>query len=112
MNCVRLSLEKPAKKGELRIFNQLTEIFTVNELAQKTVEAGEKISLNVKIKNIENPRKELEEHYYNPVHTGLIELGLEPHYLTQEVLIEMMNFVIKHKANIAEHKIFRNTKWD
>ena len=112
LNCVRLSLEKPAKKGELRIFNQLTEIFTVNELAQKTVEAGEKISLNVKIKNIENPRKELEEHYYNPVHTGLIELGLEPHYLTQEVLIEMMNFVIKHKANIAEHKIFRNTKWD
>jgi UDP-sulfoquinovose synthase len=112
LNCVRLSLENPADKGELRIFNQLTETFTVNELAQKTVEAGDKIGLNVKIKNIENPRKELEEHYYNPVHTGLIELGLEPHFLTQEVLMEMMNFVIKHKSNIAEHKIFRGTKWD
>jgi len=83
-----------------------------NEFAEKTVKAGEKIGLDVKIKNIENPRKEMEEHYYNPVHTGLIELGLEPHLLTQEVLIEMMNVVIKHKANIAEHKIFRGTKWD
>jgi len=112
LNCVRLSLENPADKGELRIFNQLTETFTVNELAEKTVKAGEKIGLDVKIKNIENPRKEMEEHYYNPVHTGLIKLGLEPHLLTEEVLIEMMNVVIKHKANIAEHKIFRGTKWD
>lgn len=112
LNCVRLSLENPADKGELRIFNQLTETFTVNELAEKTVKAGEKIGLDVKIKSIENPRKEMEEHYYNPVHTGLIELGLEPNLLTQEVLIEMMNVVKKYKHNIAEHKIFRGTKWD
>jgi UDP-sulfoquinovose synthase len=112
LNCVRLSIENPADKGELRIFNQLTETFTVNELAEKTVKAGEKIGLDVKIKSIENPRKEMEEHYYNPVHTGLIELGLEPNLLTQEVLIEMMNVVKKHKHNIAEHKIFRGTKWD
>ncbi len=112
LNCVRLSLENPADKGELRIFNQLTETFTVNELAEKTVKAGAKIGLDVKIKSIENPRKEMEEHYYNPVHTGLIELGLEPNLLTQEVLIEMMNVVKKYKHNIAEHKIFRGTKWD
>lgn len=112
LNCVRLSLENPAQKGELRIFNQLTETFSVNELAEKTAEAGRQIGLEVQIKNIENPRKELEEHYYNPVHTGLIDLGLKPHLLTQDVLVKMMNFVIKHKINIGEHKIFRGTKWD
>ncbi len=112
LNCVKLSLENQAAKGELRIFNQLTETFSVNELAERILNAGQKIGLDVTIKNIENPRKELEEHYYRPAHTGLVELGLKPHFLTEEVLIEMMNFVIKHKHNIAEHKIFRGTKWD
>lgn len=54
----------------------------------------------------------MEEHYYNPPHTGLLDLGLKPHYLTQEVLIEMMEFVMKYRDNIAEHRIFRGTKWD
>ncbi|MCD4677356.1 MAG: NAD-dependent epimerase/dehydratase family protein [Desulfobacula sp.] len=112
LNCVKLSLENPAKKGELQIFNQLTETFSVNELAGKIFNAGQKIGLDVTIKSIENPRKEMEEHYYNPVHTGLVELGLKPHFLTEEVLVEMMNFVIKYKYNIAKHKIFRGTKWD
>ena len=112
LNCVRLSLENPAKKGELRIFNQLTQTFSVNELAQIIVKAGEAIGLDVNIQTIKNPRKEMEEHYYNPTYTGLIELGLKPHFLTQDVLIDMMYFVIKHKANIEEHKIFRGTKWD
>lgn len=112
LNCVKLSLEKPADSGELRIFNQLTETFSVNELAEKIFDAGQNIGLDVKIKNIENPRKEMEDHYYNPTHTGLIEMGLKPNFLTDEVLIEMLNFVIKHKQNIKEHKIFRGTKWD
>ncbi|MDA3790866.1 MAG: NAD-dependent epimerase/dehydratase family protein [Desulfobacula sp.] len=112
LNCVNLSLENPADKGELRIFNQLTETFSVNELAERILNAGQKIGLDVKIKNLENPRKEMEEHYYNPVHTGLVELGLKPNLLTDEVMVEMMNFVIKYKHNIAEYKIFRGTKWD
>lgn len=112
LNCVRLSLENPAKQGELRIFNQFTETFNVNELAQRIFDAGRKIGLDVKIKKIKNPRKEMEEHYYNPTHTGLLELGLKPLLLTQDVLIEMINFVGKYKNNISEHKIFRGTKWD
>ena len=31
------------------------------------------------IDHVANPRVELEEHYYNPVHTKLPSLGLEPH---------------------------------
>ncbi len=111
LNCVRLSLENPAEKGELRIFNQLTETFTVNELAEKVQLVGKRLGLNVKIKTLENPRKEKEEHYYNPKHTGLLELGLQPHFLTDEVLIEMMEYIIKYRDNIREHKIFRNIKW-
>ncbi len=111
LNCVRLSIESPADKGELRIFNQFTEIFSVNELAEKVQSVGVQLGIDMKIQNIENPRKELEEHYYNPKHTGLIDLGLSPNYLTSEVMAKMMEFVISHKSNISRHKIFRGTQW-
>ena len=111
LNCVRLSMENPADKGELRIFNQFTETFSVNELADKVKQAGVHLGLGVEINNIENPRKELEEHYYNPQHTGLLELGLKPNYLTDDVLAQMLEHVIKHKDRIGKHKIFRGTKW-
>jgi len=111
LNCVRLSLENPANKGELRIFNQFTETFSVNELANKVQAAGKLLDLNVQIKNVENPRKELEEHYYNPKHTGLLDMGLEPNYLTDVELVRIMEYVIKHRESIDKHKIFLGTKW-
>jgi UDP-sulfoquinovose synthase len=111
LNCIRLSMENPAEKGELRIFNQFTETFSVNQLAEKVQVVGNAMGLNVQINSIENPRKEKEEHYYNPKHTGLLELGLQPHFLTDEVLSEMMQCVMKHKDGIHHHKIFRGTKW-
>ncbi len=111
LNCVRLSLENPADKGELRIFNQFTETFSVNDLAERVERVGKQLELDVKVQHLENPRKELEEHYYNPKHTGLLDLGLEPNYLTDDILASMMEQVIKYKTNIDEHKIFRGTKW-
>ena len=109
--CVYLAAENPPKEGELRIFNQITETFTVNELAKRVKKVGEKLGYDVKINHIENPRKEAEEHYYNPKYTGLIELGLKPHHLTEEILIGMFKIVEKYKENIHPHKIFRGIKW-
>jgi UDP-sulfoquinovose synthase len=111
LNCVRLSLEKPADRGELRIFNQFTETFSVNDLAVKVKEAGNKIGINVDIQHVENPRLEAEAHYYNPCHTGLLELGLSPHYLSEDVLIEMMEHVIKYKDQIKHEQICRTVTW-
>jgi UDP-sulfoquinovose synthase len=111
LNCIRLSLDNPADKGELRIFNQFTETFSVNELAEKVKAAGTSRGVRVEIQHVENPRIELDEHYYNPRHTGLLELGLKPHYLTEEVLAQMMKFAIKHKNRIKPDSIYRNVKW-
>lgn len=111
MQCVYLSVTSPAKKGELRIFNQVTETFSVNELAEKVQTVGKRIGYNTDIDHIKNPRKEKEEHYYNPKYTGLIELGLQPHYLTEEVLEEMFREVEKYKDNIRKDKIFKGIKW-
>lgn len=111
LTCIRLSLENPAKIGELRIFNQFTETFSVNELSKKVQRVGNNLGLNVSIQPIENPRKEAEEHYYNPKHTGLSELGLRANYLTDEVLEQMITFVLKHKSKIAIDQIHRKIMW-
>ena len=111
LQCVRLSLEKPADTGELRIFNQFVETFAVKDLAQRVKDVGAGFGLNVEIKSIKNPRKELEDHYYNPAHTGLLDLGLQPNYLSDEVLGKMIETVLQHKANINREAIFRGVKW-
>ena len=111
LQCVRLSLENPPKAGELRIFNQFVETFSVNELAEKVQSVGTQLKLDVQIRSIKNPRKEAENHYYNPAHTGLQDLGLKPHYLTDDVLERMLEEVLRYKHNIRAQSIFRGIKW-
>jgi UDP-sulfoquinovose synthase len=111
LNCVRLSVENPADNGELRIFNQFTETFSVNDLAARVQETGSGLGLNVDIQHVENPRMEAEAHYYNPKHTGLMNLGLQPHLLSNETLSRMMEFVMKHKSQIRTGQIYRKVRW-
>jgi len=83
----------------------------VNQLADKVKMAGKQLGLDVKINNVPNPRIEAEDHYYNPVHTGLLELGLKPHYLTEGVLTEMLEVAFRYEDNIKKHSIFRGIEW-
>lgn len=111
LNCVMLSLQHPAHPGELRIFNQFTETFSVNELANRVCSAGACINLDVRVQSIQNPRVELEDHYYNPAHTGLVSLGLQPHFLSDDVLVNLLEYVMRGKDRIDVKKIFRGIKW-
>jgi UDP-sulfoquinovose synthase len=63
------------------------------------------------IEHIENPRKEKEEHYYNPVCNGLRGLGVEPHYLTAEVLARIFSIVAQHKGRIRKDTFYRGVRW-
>jgi len=111
LQCLRLSIENPANQGELRVFNQFVETFSVNDIAAMVQQSGSRLGLNVEIKSLPNPRKELEEHYYNPVHTGLLDLGLKPHLLTNDAMDEMMALIIRYKDSIKTDCIFRDVKW-
>ena len=111
LQCVKLAAENAADLGELRIFNQLTETFTVNELAARIKKVGDQMGLGVEIKSIQNPRKEKEEHYYNPTHSGLIELGLQPHYMTDESLGIMLERIISNRDRIVLDRIMPRVSW-
>jgi UDP-sulfoquinovose synthase len=112
LNCVRLSIENPAPQGELRIFNQFTETFSVNQLAQKVQRVARSLGFKADISTVDNPRKEAEEHYYNPTHTGLLDLGLNPRFLTDDVLARLIEFAARHKKCIRPGQIYRKVSWD
>ncbi len=111
LRCVELAALHPAKKGEFRVFNQFTEVFSVNELARLVKDAAEKMGIKAKIKNIKNPRKEAEEHYYNPVHKALPELGLKPHKLSEVLVESMMAKIVEHRAHINEEIVMPRVLW-
>lgn len=111
LQCVHMSEKTPAKKGELRIFNQVMETFSVNDIAEITQRVGKNLGYDVKIDHIDNPRKEAEKHYYNPTYQGLIDIGVTPHYLTDAVMEKMFRAVEQYKNNIRRDVIFRGIKW-
>lgn len=111
LQCLELAANNPPKSGELRILNQLTETFTVNELAEKVQRAGKQLHLNVAIRSIANPRKEKEEHYYNPRYSGLKELGLKPHLMTEDILAEMLEKIRHYQSRIDMAKILPRVSW-
>ena len=111
LQCVELAMNNPVEQGDLRILNQFTEQFSVNELAEKITRVGNANGLKVEMKNIDNPRKEREEHYYNPAHSGLTDLGLKPHYLTDDVVVDMLETVKRYSNRIDTRKVMPRVSW-
>jgi len=111
LQCVGMAEKKPAEKGELRIFNQSMETFSVNQLAALARKIANERGYDVEISNLPNPRVEAEDHYYNPVYQGLKDIGVEPHYLTDEVMHGLFEIVEQYKDKINRDIIFKGIKW-
>ncbi|KAL8208311.1 hypothetical protein R6Q57_007723 [Mikania cordata] len=111
VQCVELAIANPAKRGEFRVFNQFTEQFSVNQLASLVTKAGEKLGIEVQTISVPNPRVEAEEHYYNAKHTKLIELGLEPHLLSDSLLDSLLNFAVQFKDRVDTKQIMPSVSW-
>jgi UDP-sulfoquinovose synthase len=110
--CVRLAVENPPQAGDFRVFNQFTERFSVTDLASIVARVGADKGINVVVNSMVDPRIEAQEHRYNAVHTRLLELGLRPHYLTDDVVSDLIDVVQRHKDRIALEVIAPRTKWD
>jgi UDP-sulfoquinovose synthase len=111
VRCVELAIATPAKAGEFRVFNQFTELFSVGDLALMVQKAGAAIGMDVKINNIDNPRVEKEEHYFNAKNTNLLDLGLQPHYLSDALLDSLLNFAVKYSDRIDKNQILPKVSW-
>ncbi len=95
VRCLQLACENPADRGEFRVFNQMTQSLSITQMAETIARVSpEKVS----IEHLANPRVEEEGHHYNVVHSGLVDLGLDPHLLS-DTLIESLFEITKRFAH-------------
>jgi len=111
VRCVELAIANPPGIGEYRVFNQFTEQFSVNQLADLVKDAGAKLGLDVVVQHIQNPRVEAEEHYYNAKHTRLLDLGLQPHHLSDTLLDSEIRVAMKYRDSADPSIINPRVNW-
>jgi len=111
VRCVELAVLNPAERGEMRVYNQFTEEFSVKELADLVVHAASKLGVEASMEEIENPRVEKYDHYYNAAHTKLLDLGLEPHYLSDSLLDSLLNIAVEHKERVDTDVMMPSVSW-
>jgi len=111
LQCVELALLNPAELGEFRVFNQFTEQFSIRELADLVQRAAKALGFEVEVGEFVNPRVEAEHHYYNAVHTKLLELGLQPHPLGEELVGSVLGTIAKYRDRVIGRAIAPKTTW-
>src|SRR6266480_7418901 len=111
MRCIELAIMKPPKPGEYRVFNQFTEQFTVKDLAELVLGVAVKKGIQIRVTHTVDPRVEAEEHYYNAKHTKLLDLGLQPHCLSETLLESVFDVVYKYRHLVKEQTIWPYVNW-
>src|SRR5215213_4591517 len=107
VRCIQLAIEHPPETGErVRIFNQMTEIHRVIDLAEIVARiTGASIDL------VDNPRKEAAENDLTASHQGLVELGLDPITLEDALLTEVMEIAVRFRDRCDVDRIPSRSRW-
>jgi UDP-sulfoquinovose synthase len=113
IQCLTIAAENPPAKGEYRVFNQFDECYSVNELAEHVVKVAGEFGIDAKIWNIENPRLEMEEHYYNPDKEILPSLGFKPtNDIDDELRVTIPKLMLyKKRIEAVKTSISPKIKW-
>jgi UDP-sulfoquinovose synthase len=111
IQCVELAATNPPAPGDYRVFNQFTEQFTVLQLAELVHRSGKDFGLDVTIDHVDNPRVEREEHHYSATNTHLLDLGLQPHYLSETLIESMFDAIRRHRDRVIADHIMPRTRW-
>lgn len=106
-NCVKMAIERaPTSFDKVRIFNQVAETRTLNELASIIHN-----KYNAEISYLENPRNEASENELEVHNEGLVSLGFKPIFLN-DLLIEDVEHIAENcKNKIKEKNILSSPKW-
>ncbi len=111
VRCIELAALNPPAPGEYRVFNQFTEQFSVLELAEKVKHARAAHGLETEIHHVPNPRRELEEHYYKARHQHLLDLGLQPHNLSDTLIDDVIQAVEANISRVRRETITAAVDW-
>jgi UDP-sulfoquinovose synthase len=114
IQCLTIAIENPPKHGEYRVFNQFENCYSIEELALMVQEVALNCGIRAEIARYDNPRKELEQHYYNPDRDHLLKLGYQPTHNIKPVIQMMLQDLLAHKARILDKKtvLIPDIRWD
>jgi UDP-sulfoquinovose synthase len=113
LNCVEIAANKTDfPDNKMDVFNQFTEFFSVNQLAETIKQAAEKMGIPANIKRVPNPRKESEDHYYNPINDKFIkQYNLKPTLLDDEVIAGIISDILSNKEKINKDLLSPKVTW-
>ncbi|HEY5093351.1 MAG TPA: NAD-dependent epimerase/dehydratase family protein, partial [Acidimicrobiales bacterium] len=107
VRCIQIALENPPQRGEkVKVFNQVTEVYRVRDLAELISE-----ETGVEIANLPNPRREAVENDLNVSRDQFLALGLDPTYLSEGMLEEIRDVAHKYKDRADTSKIIARSVW-
>ena len=78
---------------------------------QQAVDRARELGLEANIAATENPRVEKYDHYYNAVNTNLLDLGLEPHLLTDEHIAEVLRVAMANTDRVRRELVMPTVTW-
>ncbi len=114
MQCLTLALENPPERGEYRVFNQFEEVYDLTQLALKVQRAAAGLGMEVEVRSVENPRTELEDHFYEPDHHNLLNLGYRPTNDVEAEITIMLEDLQKYSDRVERHRdvFMPDVRWD
>lgn len=111
LQCITLAILNPPQPGEYRTFNQFENTYSISSLAKMVLNAAKHLNLTTAINYINNPRNEEQDHYYNPVHEKLLNLGYRPNTDIQGEITRLIRQLLPFKSRVNKQVIYPTTSW-